>query len=84
MALTLPPLSVRSALPFPTLASLFMLFPHLLVLHISCYLLKFYSSFNPQMKPHLPSEAFPDSPQGGVPLPAQCSYGTDLYFICET
>lgn len=35
----------------------------LFLLRISCYLLKFYSSFSPQMKPHLPSEAFPDSPQ---------------------
>ena len=32
------------------------------LLYISCYLLKFYSSLSPQTKPHLPSEAFPDSP----------------------
>lgn len=37
----------------------------LFLLHISCYLSKFYSSFNPQMKLHFPSEATPGLPQEG-------------------
>ena len=57
----------QTALPFPTLTSWFLLLPQAQVpfflLHISYYLLKFYSSLSPQAKPHLPSEAFPDSPQ---------------------
>lgn len=65
LTLTPPSLTLHTLCPFPP-AGLQQCYLSnqrtAFLLHISCYLLKFYSSFHPQMKLHLPSEAFPASP----------------------